>query len=319
MWRSAAKYRGYVDGGDTYFPPHLRSPEEWHLTWKFSLHVATFTSVPQITSFWPKDCSLATISSAAGCTGKATGAGSRGTAHLARPTAPRAAPHSPRPSAGPPAALSAPSPSRASAAQACRARRSSGCPPPASWGCHRSAASSRPGPGGPLGSASTGVSAARTPAGRPLPPPGPPRPLRPPMPERAAHLRAARGAGCGARRRATRAAAAALPTTAGPGLWGNGHGGVGEGSAGAERGWHGTARPASPKTPRGTAARGHSRGWAGAARREPRRLGVDTGDDMAGCATGTQARGDAPWRPPAPFPSLRPPAPRPSPQHRRPR
>lgn len=30
------------------------------------MHVVTFTSVPQITSFWPEDCSLATISSATG-------------------------------------------------------------------------------------------------------------------------------------------------------------------------------------------------------------------------------------------------------------
>lgn len=35
-------------------------------TWNFSLQAVTFTSVPQITSFCPRDCSLATKSSA-GC------------------------------------------------------------------------------------------------------------------------------------------------------------------------------------------------------------------------------------------------------------
>ena len=42
----------------------------------------------------------------------------------------------------------------------------------------------------------------------------------PRVPPPTAHLRAARGTGCGARRQATRAAAAALRTTRGPGLWG---------------------------------------------------------------------------------------------------
>lgn len=95
-----------------------------------------------------------------------------------------------RQNAGPPAAPYGPTPGRASAARACRARRSLGCPPPASWGCRRSAASSRPGP---------------------------------------EELRAARGAGCGARRRATQAAAAALPPTGGPGVaaWGRPAGGRG--------------------------------------------------------------------------------------------
>ena len=82
----------------------------------------------------------------------------RGTARIAHPTAPRPALDSPRPSAGPPAVPFGPSPGRVSAARECRARRSSGCPPPASWGCRRSAASSGPGPGGPLGIASTRVS-----------------------------------------------------------------------------------------------------------------------------------------------------------------
>lgn len=100
----------------------------------------------------------------------------RGTARIAHPTAPRPALDSPRPSADPPAAPSGPSPGRVSAAWECRARRFSGCPPPASWGCRRSGASSCPGPGGPLGIASTRVSrggGGRSPVGRQPPAPGP--------------------------------------------------------------------------------------------------------------------------------------------------
>lgn len=58
-------HHGYSHIGYT-FTRSLRLSFSVHkLTWKFSLHVATFTSVPQITSFWPRDCSLGTMSSAA--------------------------------------------------------------------------------------------------------------------------------------------------------------------------------------------------------------------------------------------------------------
>lgn len=42
------------------------SIKSWGKPPKFSLHIAIFIYVAQITSFWPRDCSLTTVSSVAG-------------------------------------------------------------------------------------------------------------------------------------------------------------------------------------------------------------------------------------------------------------
>ena len=58
-----------------------------------------------------------------------------------------------------------------------------------------------------------------------------------------------------------------------------------------------------PRGPHGAQPNpGYSPGCVGAARRVLRRLGVDAGDDMAGCATGILARVDPPRWTPAFFP-----------------
>lgn len=179
----------------------------------------------------------------------------RGIARIAHPTAPRPALDSPRPSADPPAAPSGPSPGRVSAAWECRARRFSGCPPPASWGCRRSGASSCPGPGGPLGIASTRVSRGgggrKEPSGASTPRPGShPR-------QRTCGRRAGRGAGLGARRRGQRLRLSGRQGVLACG--GGGHRGVGAGGTGPARGLT-RHRPPSPGTPWGTAGTRHSRG-----------------------------------------------------------
>lgn len=141
---------------------------------------------PKSRVFGPKTA-FATVSSAAGCTGKADGSGFRG------PPASRTPPRPDRPWTHPVRvqvhlqSLSG----RAqvgSLPQGSAARTmSSGCPPPASWGCRRSAASSGPSRGTAGDPASTRVS-----RGGGVHPRVPP-----PTPHRAAHLRAVRGTGCG--------------------------------------------------------------------------------------------------------------------------